>query len=140
MCPPSPETIPDKQPAPGPPIINDQPLFFTSPENLSPLGTEPVADDDKCPTRLMKISKIPVCDSGNRGQDLMRLSGEETYTIFNIRLCMSLPIVYPELLTFDRLWAACCHSVDGTLYLQIPTRIRVCGRVNRGVALQPDVR
>lgn len=106
ICPPSPDTIPDKKPAPAQPIFNDEPLRFTSPDNLSPLKMDPVADDDKCPTRLMKMSKIPVCDSGKRGRDLMRLPGETTYTIFNIRPCMSLPIVF--LLTFDWLWAACC--------------------------------
>lgn len=110
MCTPSPETIPGKQPAPvpapapAPLIFNDQPLQFTSPESLSPLRTEPVPDDDKCPTYLMRMSKIPVCDSGKRGRDLMRLPGEQTYTIFNIRFCMSTDPAYPPLnLAFDRL-------------------------------------
>lgn len=94
MCPPSPEIIPDKQPAPAEPIFDDKPLGFTSPEGLFPSITEPAPDDEKCPTRLMKTSRIPVCDSGMRRQDLMRLPGEQTYTLFNIRPCMSLPILY----------------------------------------------
>lgn len=102
-CPPSLETIPEKNPAPALPILNDEPLRFTSPDSLLPLKMDSVADDDKCPTRLMKMSKIPVCDSGKRGRDLMRLPGETTYTIFNIRPCMSLLIVF--LLSFDHLWA-----------------------------------
>lgn len=135
-CPPSLQTIPDKKPAPTQPILNDEPLRFTSPDSLSPLKMDPVADDDKCPSRLMKMSKIPVCDSGKRGRDLMRLPGEPTYTIFNIRSCMSilhLPLIGCGLHV--------AHSVDRAfLSLQILTRIRACGRVTRGVALQPGVR
>lgn len=99
------EIIPERKPAPALPNLNDEPLRFTSPDSLSPLKMDPDADDDKCPTGLMKMSKIPVCDSGKRGRDLMRLPGETTYTIFNIRPCMLLLIVF--LLTFDQLWAAC---------------------------------
>lgn len=93
MCPPSLETIPDKKPATAQPIPNNGPLRFTSPDSLSPLEMDPAADDDKCPTRLMKMSKFPVCDSGKRGRDLMRLPGESTYTIFNIRFCMFLCLI-----------------------------------------------
>ena len=146
-CPPSPETIPGKQPAPvpdsSPPTFNEQPLQFTSPENVSPLRTAPGPEDDKCPTHLMKMSRIPVCDSGKRGRDLMRLPGEQTYTIFNIRFCMSTGPVHLSLtLAFDRLWAASWHSFRWWrfIFLKIPTRTRVCRRVNHGVALQPEVR
>lgn len=105
MCPPSLETIPDKKSTPAQPIIKDvdRPLRFTSPDSRSPFKTDPPADDDKCPTRLMKMSKIPVCDSGKLGRDSMRLSGETTYTLFNIRPCMPTASLY-SLLTFDRLW------------------------------------
>lgn len=113
ICPSSPETIPRKQQVPvpdfAPPIFNDQPLQFTSPENLSPLRTEPVPDDDKCPTNLMKMSRIPVCDSGKRNLDLMKLSGEQTYTIFNIRFCTSTGPLYLCCTPF----ALTCSSMDG---------------------------
>lgn len=144
MCPPTWETIPDKKSTPAQPILKDvdRPLRFMSPDSLSPLKTDPLADDDdKCPTRLMKMSKIPVCDSGKLGRDSMRLSGETTYTLFNIRPCMPLLHLY-SYLPFDRLWSCILRIRLIALFcsIQILTRIRACGRVNRGVALQPGLR
>lgn len=69
---------------------------FTSPRPITIPDSEPFLpplplqnpDDDKCPVELMGMSRIPVCDSGRTGQDIMRMPGFEYYTLFNIHPSM----------------------------------------------------
>lgn len=64
-------STPDPTPNPTPELIAPQMKFQES-------------DDEKCPPKLMGMSRIPVCDSGRPGEDMMRLAGLTYYTLFKI--------------------------------------------------------
>lgn len=53
------------------------------------LDTKPKEQDDMCPKYLVRESQIPVCSSGKLGPDVHRKSGDDFYTLYNVRLCMS---------------------------------------------------
>lgn len=61
--------------------------MLTLPEFIR--GTNPGDQDDVCPKELVGESQIPVCDSGRTGRDFLRLAGEDHYTLYNVRYCMS---------------------------------------------------
>lgn len=75
----TPDSIRDSTPSSTPSSTSDP----TS-ELIAPLMKFQGSDDDKCPPNLMGMSRIPVCDSGRPGEDVMRLPGVNYYTLFKI--------------------------------------------------------
>lgn len=79
---------------PRPKLTSPRPITIPNPEPLLPPLSLENPDEDKCPVEIMGTSRIPVCDSGRTGQDLMRMPGFEYYTLFNIHPRMFL-IYFP---------------------------------------------
>lgn len=69
--------------------------------------TNPAEQDDVCPEDLVHDLQIPVCDSGRAGRDNLRLRGEGTYTLYNVRNCMS-----PRVVTVNSLCLGIHSSTD----------------------------
>ncbi len=87
----TPDSIPDSIPDSTPDSTPSSTLSSTpdptpdpTPELIAPQMKSQESDDEKCPPKLMGISRIPVCDSGRPGEDMMRLSGLTYYTLFKI--------------------------------------------------------
>lgn len=52
-------------------------------------ATNSEEQDDVCPVELVGNSQTPVCSSGNVGRDHLRQSGEDFFTLYNVRHCTS---------------------------------------------------
>lgn len=62
---------------------------FNLPSFSPTTNTAGQEQDDICPKELVGDSQIPVCSLGKSGRDILRLPGEDSYTVFNVRPCMS---------------------------------------------------